>query len=791
MSFLNFPLLALGTLAVAGPIILHLMMQRKPKHIIFPALRFVQKKQVTNTRKLKLRQWALLGLRCAAVLGLGIALAKPVIASAGLGVFLLGGGLASFAIFVGALGIVAKQRGRGSFLPTILGGIAAALFLGALFIGWQAMTNDEARMPLGDSEAPVAAVMIIDTSPRMALVNEGESRLDEAKTLGKWLVRQLPMDSRVAIVDSRLGGSSFAIDRASAIGEIDVLTTGFQSQTVTRMIDAAKRLLANAEQEQREIYVIGDLTEPSWQGEITSADTEAADDENSPLVYLVDVGVEEPQNIAIGEIDFPQQHISANAKLPLTVSVQSQGLSASRNVELYVETNDPGLPIIVNGEPRLPEKQLRDQREVTLAQDETVSLEFSLRGLDVGTHHGELRLTGSDGLTSDDSRFFSIEVHPPWRILIAAGPGAEPRFVHELLAPYRYRETGQAMFQCDVIDAEDIESTELDEYAAIALLDPAPMTPVVWRTLADYVRRGHGLATFLGRNATVENFNTPEALEVLPGQIKRPWRAGADDILFAFGAEQHPILKILEPISTTIPWETFPIQKHWLVEKTSQSGRVIMRFSNGKPALLEGNIGSGQVVMATTPVSDPLNVRGRRPWNRGTDSWPYVVLVNEITRYLVQGADSRLNYSVGQTAYLPTTNADERYQLFLPGGSWQQAQSKIGNVAVPFTDTPGTYRLKPDDTTKPHRGFSVNLQADATNLNRIDASRLDKLFPDGNYQIARTKESIDRSIGVARRGHEFYPWVILFVALLLALEHLLSNLFYGQLTSDTSPSPTS
>ena len=780
MSFLNFPLLALGTLALAGPIILHLMMQRKPKPQIFPALRFIQKKHVTNSRKLRLRQWALLALRCAAVLGLGIALAKPVIASAGLGTLLLGGSLGLLAILVGALSFVASQRGQGTWLATILAGIAATLLMGAMFLGWQAVANDQESMLLGDSEAPVAAVMIFDTSPRMALVHESKSRLDEAKLLGKWLLRQLPSDSRVAVVDTQLGGSHFSPDRISAAGEIDALSTGAWSQPLGQVMESARRLLVNVEEQQTEIYIFSDLTQPSWRGE-RSEETE--DETNPPQVYIVDVGVEKPQNLSLGNVELSRQHITRNNKLRLRISLESQGLAATRNVELFVETPNPNLPIILNGKPKLPKQELKDQRAVSIAQDESQELEFSLRGLPVGIHHGEIRLTGSDGLACDDARFFSIEVHPPWKVLLATGAGAEPRFVRELLAPYRYRETGQAMFACDVIEATKLETVNLDEYAAVMLLDPGPLQSVGWRILGDYVQRGHGLAVFLGRNANADlaDFTSQEALAVLPGRIKRVWRSGVDDILLAFGADQHPILRVLEPIATTIPWDRFPIERHWLVDQVTPAGRVIMRFGTGKPALLEGTLGSGQVIMMTTPVSDALNVRGRKPWNRGTDSWPYVVLVNEIAKYLVQGIDSRLNYDVGETASVNTdAKADpDNLQLFHPRGTWQEVQSNRGLATVPVSDTPGTYRLRTNTKTDTQLGFSVNLRAADSNLDRIDEAGLANFFPNGNYQLARNKEAIDRSIGIARSGHQFYPWVVLFVVLLLALEHLLSNLFYG------------
>ncbi len=66
MDFLHPGLLA-GALLAAVPVVLHLMMRQRPKVLEFPALRFVQARQASNRRTLRLRHWLLLALRMAAL----------------------------------------------------------------------------------------------------------------------------------------------------------------------------------------------------------------------------------------------------------------------------------------------------------------------------------------------------------------------------------------------------------------------------------------------------------------------------------------------------------------------------------------------------------------------------------------------------------------------------------------------------------------------------------------------------------------------------------------------------
>ena len=63
MAFVNLSLL-FGGLLIGIPILLHLMMRQQPKHLLFPAVRFLKKRRESNQRTLQLRHWILLLLRC-------------------------------------------------------------------------------------------------------------------------------------------------------------------------------------------------------------------------------------------------------------------------------------------------------------------------------------------------------------------------------------------------------------------------------------------------------------------------------------------------------------------------------------------------------------------------------------------------------------------------------------------------------------------------------------------------------------------------------------------------------
>ena len=141
-------ILIAGIAMVGLPVLLHLIMKQQPKKLVFPALRFLQQKQKTNQRKMRLRHFLLLALRMLLILLFALALFQPKI------------------------GEKYKAPVLGEF--TLLGG-------GSFF------------SPLG--EQPVAAVLIVDTSPSMGYKVQGVSRFDEAKRRAHEFLDDLPAGS--------------------------------------------------------------------------------------------------------------------------------------------------------------------------------------------------------------------------------------------------------------------------------------------------------------------------------------------------------------------------------------------------------------------------------------------------------------------------------------------------------------------------------------------------------------------------------------------------------------------
>src|SRR5437763_12115762 len=138
MAFVNLSLL-LGGAFVAIPVVLHLIMRQRPKQLIFPALRFVRERRLANQRRLQLRHWMLLALRCGGVGLLALALARPSVASGVLSSWIAAGLLAGLCAVTAFAAFLSAARGVSRFVTGGFAAIAAGLLLVAMFVAVRAV----------------------------------------------------------------------------------------------------------------------------------------------------------------------------------------------------------------------------------------------------------------------------------------------------------------------------------------------------------------------------------------------------------------------------------------------------------------------------------------------------------------------------------------------------------------------------------------------------------------------------------------------------------------------------
>ena len=706
MGFVTPALLA-GAALVAVPIVLHLIMRRESKLLKFPALRFVQQRRLVNQHRLRLRQLLLLALRCAIIALLAFALARPTLRGSS------GGGK--------------------------------------------------------DSNAAVATVLVFDNSLRMQYEQESQTRWQKARDLASWLVRQLPPDAPVTLVDRAGRQRGQDLGRDAVEMRIERLELSAAVRPMDDALRDAMRWLGTKKDFRGEIYVFTDMAGEAWPEGTVSAFAKSLDETPGASVYLIDVGVLEPHERGLGPLKLSGDRVASSGVLQLTTELSST-VASDKEPETTVE-------LYLGDRANKPEK--RGQQVVGSAAAST-PIEFSLSGLEPGTHQGFVRIVGGDPLPCDDVRYFTVDVEPPSKVLLLGEKADDTLFLREALAPTVAAGAAKSDFACDVRLYSDLGNIRLADYAAVFLVNPPPLPNAAWDSLVSFAEAGGGVGISLGRNARAQEMSAGEAQRLLPAKLR--WQSHEATYLRPVAIE-HPALRELAGTADSAPWSEFPVYKYWELEPGSEPAQVVAAFANGKPAIVERQLGPGRVVMITTSISDYASQDAWSMLPTGPDPWPFIALANGIARYLAGATQTQLNYLAGQTVVLPLAPNEQvtSYVLQLPDNTAvrQTLVAGVRDLSIASTDAVGNYRVRAGgEQEKLDRGFSINLSPEAARLDRVAVPDLVKGLGAERTRTARTQDEIEVRVGVGRMGYELFPALILAVALVMAAEQLLANRFY-------------
>lgn len=632
--------------------------------------------------------------------------------------------------------------------------------------------------------APTAAAFVFDASARMELEQQEGSavvtRLDAAKQLATDLLTELPERSSAYVFDNREAGPAFPLEPPAAKQRIAAIQPSPAAGPLLNAAARAVAVLAEAEQMQRELYVFTDLAATEWDGEATAAWRDRAAEAGVTL-YVVDVSAERFADVALGDLAISAEELSRAEAAQITTTVSATGGEFPKRVavELLVQAGDDDAP------------QLRGRTEVELTSSDPIPVDLpEISGLSEGLHQVLVRIDSEDDLSVDDARFFTLEVRPAWRVLVAApAPASTTAYaITQALAPQDLQTTGQAPFLVDVVALSALSEAPLESFDAVILLDPDELQSALWRRLQAFAAGGGGVGVVLGRNASfvAEELNDSAAAGLLPGRLERVWRAGERRWFLAPDDYQHPLLRDFQSIAGETPWDAFPIDKYWQIESDAEAPvRVVLRLSNNAPVAWERTLGSGRVVTFATPIFETNTTPDR--WSSllaGSGEiapWPGVLLVHRLGHYLVGAADERLNYSVGDTVTLRTPERGAAAAILeLPNGDSLRQTVEGGRFVVSSSYNPGHYLLLSGGEEEGwRRGFSVNLPASATDLRKLSEDELAAVLGDLPYQVGRSDADWERGPAGGRGASELYPLLALAAALLFASETWLSNRFYG------------
>lgn len=282
MSFLS-PFFLWGLLAVSIPVILHFINLRRPKKVAFSTLAFFKRLEQSTIKRIKLKRWLLLALRCIAVFCLAVALARP-------------------------------------FLPPVFS------------LGYDAADTKKVGL-------------LIDNSASMTAINEKGPLIDQAKSAATEIINLASPNDKFYIQTTNGEGHTAAPvspNRAlELIDEIKAVRKG--SYLRQRIFDLSSKMSTNSSSAGSGIIqVISDAqsSELELLADNTENETlEKNEGQSQPLVQLIKIGESNERNIAVSNLELKSQLLSKDNPVIIQAEVSNYSTAAASNQFISMEAD--------------------------------------------------------------------------------------------------------------------------------------------------------------------------------------------------------------------------------------------------------------------------------------------------------------------------------------------------------------------------------------------------------------------------------------------------------------------
>lgn len=727
MSFLN-PLLLFGMAAVSVPIIIHLWNRRRFKKVVWAAMRFVQISVEKNKKRMDMEDLILLALRCLLLFLLALALARPAWRDSAAGAFGL---------------------------------------------------------------AKVTSVILLDNSGSMGMSDGVETRFEQGRKAAEQIIDAMPAGSSVAIYLASDTAKPLLPEPTHDLNLArKVIREAQLSDRATEMfqpLEQAVETLKGRAAVQKEIYLITDGQNSGW-GQLGDIQTLLTRAQNSGKkenlqTHLVLVGRKEERNLGISDLSLASGLSPVNRPLRYEVAVANTGSTKVENVKVSIQVDDGAVAdsVVI---PEVPPGQTRNASLFARLETE-------------GWHAVTAKI-GQDQLPFDDQRVLSVRgIKDLSALLIDGDPGDEPReaetfFLRHAMTPVPFAEKADYFIRPRVVTAADLSGIRFDDYEVVVLANVSELTIAKAQLLERFVRRGGGLIVFPGprTNPTFYNERLVRELKLLPAIIGDTVGDETQDEKFVHFQSKnydHPIVSLWRnQTAGTIASARFykyfqlippPESESAEAENASNAPKVVLRYDDGNPAMVEQVVGMGRVVQFASTCDIRWNDIAVRP--------AFVPLLHRVMAAITQHQDRDANLPVGQpyqrrmnaeligqdvTVVNPIHEGDER--------DLEKIEMVNGNPAVVYanTDQNGLYQVSLDDPPT-YLKFAAQADPKESSLAELMEADLEEIRRVASVTRWGPMVDLRQAVEQQRVGAEFWLPLAILVLLVAGAETFLAQYF--------------
>jgi len=692
MTFLN-PAVLFGLIATAIPVLIHLLNLRKLKKIDFSTLSFLKELQKNKIRRIKVKQWLLLALRFLVILFLVGAFARPALKGVS------------------------------------LGGTT--------------------------SSAKTTAVLVLDNTFSMSVVNEKGSYFNQAKQVLKNLLNQFQDGDELILIlvsDVSQHEPLPTTNLNELRKQIDEAEISSVSGTIHNSILKAAKCLEQSRNFNKEIYLLSDfqksrLTNP---GEAIS-DLSILLDEKVKM-YLFDFTGKEVFNTGIDNLEVNNQIFEKDKPISFTATITNYSKQPVNNLVAS---------LFINGERSA-------QQSINLSDGESKKVFFET----VLKATGNVEIMAEiedDDILQDNKRFLNITVPDKISVVIFSEVESDVRFV-ELAIKSGEENNNISLVKKNI---NQLLSVNLDNYDAVFLVG-TDISSYSDR-LNSYLSGGGGIFLMPGSHTNLQAIRATTSKFHLPPVVSEVGKSGAAQSVALFDKVdfEHPVFAHLFEKDAKKQIES-PEIYHYFKIFTQGKGKNIISLSDNSSFLSEYKTGEGKVLfMSASPTLD---------WANLPLKGIFVPLIYKSIFYLAYKDQQILSHFAGDNVDISLRNSSlPQLKIVEPGKTEEFLtignQAGLNYISYNKTDETGIYKVYSGQNLLDD--FSVNhnlLESNTTKLSDDEMNDyLKKINFKGKYINLKPDENYSVKIRQARFGSELWRLFLIVAFILAVIEMMIAR----------------